>query len=269
MLRSGTGSFLCSPFPDRDRAPLRVHYYAPPELEEDTPVIFVLHGERRDGRAYRNRWTRHAREEGFLLLAPVFDAQTFPSYNLAGMVDPSGDGTPLTPQEDWAFHCLDQIFEAVRRYTPVAANRYAIYGHSAGAQFVHRLVLFCPDARFQVAVAANAGWYTLPRLDRGFPYGLADAPVTTRRLRRALSRRLIVLLGEEDTDPEHAFLRRTPRANRQGDHRLDRGLTFYKTGKRLARKLATPFRWEVETVPEAAHRDRDMARAALRRLLDD
>src|SRR3712207_6943257 len=63
------------------------------------------------------------------------------------------------------------LFDFVREATGNPSEQYRIYGHSAGAQFVHRLALFVPEARFATAIAANAGWYTMPTFDgKKFPY---------------------------------------------------------------------------------------------------
>ena len=61
----------------------------------------------------------------------------------------------------------------------VVAQRYHIYGRSAGGQFVHRLALFVPEARCEAAITANAGWYTVPTFaGDGFPYGLKGSAAT-------------------------------------------------------------------------------------------
>ena len=54
--------------------------------------------------------------------------------------------------------------------SPGTRRGYALYGHSAGGQFVHRYVAFADAPRMESAVAANSGWYTMPD-DGAFPYG--------------------------------------------------------------------------------------------------
>src|SRR5260370_3493388 len=47
-----------------------------------------------------------------------------------------------------------------------------LWRHSAGGQFVHRLLATQPHDIFEAVGAANSGWYTLPTLDREYPEGL-------------------------------------------------------------------------------------------------
>lgn len=266
----GAGSFLFDPSPDGRHLPLTVHSYRPHPLPQDAPLIFVMHGLLRDGERYRDRWRNHAQQHGFLLLAPEFDQEFYPAteaYNLGGVVD-SESSPDFNAEEDWAFHRIEDLFETVRRSLSLATPRFGIYGHSAGAQFVHRLVLFHPEARFKTALAANAGWYTLPCQETSFPYGLAEAPVCDHRLAKALQRRLVILLGEDDTNQAHPNLRRTPEALDQGQNRFQRGHCFLEIGRRAAERLGVPFEWRLATVPDAAHHDRHMSQAALDFLLD-
>ncbi|MDZ7757086.1 hypothetical protein [Rhodohalobacter sp.] len=44
------------------------------------------------------------------------------------------------------------------------------------SQFIHRMVMFKPDARFDLAIAANPGWYTIPDSKQNYPYGILGAP---------------------------------------------------------------------------------------------
>jgi hypothetical protein len=82
-------------------------------------------------------------------------------------------------------------------------------------------------------------------------------------------RKLIVMLGEDDTNPHHKHLPRSPQANAQGRHRFERGQNFYQTAKKQAAELHASFHWELVTVPGVAHSDSKMAAAALRYLLGE
>lgn len=266
----GSGSFTFSESAATRDRPLTVWYHRPQGLEPDAPVLFVMHGTLRNGQDYRDQWTDLADDHGFLVVVPEFSEDHWPGsrgYNLGNMRDE--DGQPL-PEDEWAFTVVEDLFDAVRRRFRVERDSYTIYGHSAGAQFVHRFLLFAPDARLDAAVSANAGWYTMPTTEAAYPYGLRTEDgaelVSRERIRQALERPVILLLGEEDTDPDDRYLRRNAQADAQGLHRFERGHTFFATAERRAQELGAAFNWRVRTVPDVGHSNTLMAPAAVRAL---
>ena len=71
---------------------------------------------------------------------------------------------------------IDLLFDYINPVFNLNQKSYDIYGHSAGAQFVHRYLLFSDNPQVNKAVAANAGWYTF--LDgSNFPYGINNPPI--------------------------------------------------------------------------------------------
>ena len=50
---------------------------------------------------------------------------------------------------------------------------YNAWGHSGGAQFLHRFALFVPNSKLGVGVCSNAGWYTVPETGVDYPYGIS------------------------------------------------------------------------------------------------
>lgn len=266
LIAPGCGSFRFAD--DRGsagRPPLTVWYHRPPGLSDTAPIVFVMHGVKRDADYYRDNWMAAAERFGFLLLCPEFTKVDYPSrtaYQLGNLVD--GAGGPL-PKAGWTFGVIERLFDFVRETTGNASERYHIYGHSAGGQFVHRLALFLPEARYATAVAANTGWYTMPTLGgRRFPYGLKGSPSTPETLGRAFGNRLVLLLGEQDTDAEDPFLRQSKGARRQGKNRFERGQAFYRTARNEAARLGVTLNWTLETVPGAAHFDQLMMPVAAR-----
>lgn len=249
------------PFKDQ---PLKVWHYRPRVPATDAPVVFVMHGVKRDAEYYRDTWKEAAERFGFLLLCPEFPARTYPrkAYQLGNLVDE--DRRPL-PEEEWTFKAIERLFDSVKEATGNVSERYSIYGHSAGGQFVHRLAMFLPEARYETAIAANTGWYTMPTFSgKRFPYGLRRSGNSPQRIKKAFDRRLVVLLGERDTDAEDPHLRQSAGARKQGANRLERGRAFYDTAIREAEKLGVGLKWELRTVPEAAHFDPRMMPAAAR-----
>lgn len=237
--------------------------YVPERLEAGSPLLIVLHGFQRNAEAYRDAWQGHAARHGVLLLVPEFNQKDHAgprAYEVGNMRNAAR--TAFLPSRDWAFTAIEAVFDAARRKFQSRQDRYCLYGHSAGAQLVHRMLTFLPDARIEMAIAANAGAYTMPWPDERFPYGLLGAPWDEAGLRRLLGRRLIVLLGEDDTDETHAVLLKSPEAMRQGRHRLARGRTYYRAGRDEAASLATPFAWRLVTVPGVGHSNAAMAAVA-------
>jgi poly(3-hydroxybutyrate) depolymerase/predicted deacylase len=256
MLAAGDGSFR---FDSWAGPPLKVWYHTPAVVTANTPVLFVMHGVQRDADRYRNEWSALAEERGFILVAPEFDERQFPgarSYNLGNVLE--GTGQPV-PKERWSFSAIEPLFEVVRQMTGTRVTRYGLYGHSAGAQFVHRYLMFVPDARVGTAVAANAGWYTMPEQTVAFPYGLRGSGVTDTALRAALQRPLTILLGTADSDPNYPNLRRTPEAMKQGPHRLARGEAFVEAAAVAAAAANLKLAWKLERVEGVAHDNAGMA----------
>ena len=236
-----------------------VWYFLPDDARADAPVLIVMHGVNRDADRYRDEWEPHARKTGFILVAPEFSKEAFPGdkgYTFGGTTDARGGARG-------AFSFIEPIFDAVKAATGNRSERYHLYGHSAGAQFVHRFLYFVPAARVAKAVAANAGWWTLPDPAVDFPYGLRGSAVDAAALKTMLQRPLVVLLGTADTDPDHVHLRRTPEALAQGPHRFARGQYFFAVGKSRASALGVPLRWQLATAPGVGHSDKDMAAFAV------
>ncbi|MBI3915767.1 MAG: hypothetical protein HY322_02015 [Betaproteobacteria bacterium] len=264
-LAEGSGSFLYEHHMDGRTRKITVWYYRPHAAGADAPVVFVMHGRGRNGETYRRHWIPHAEKGQFILLVPEFSQAGFGrirQYQFGNVM--RADGT-MMPDAEWSFTALENIFDAVKLANVFTAAHYDIYGHSAGGQFVHRMALVMPAARFRVAVAANAGSYAMPDPDIRYPYGLGGLESANEHLRAALSRRLIVLLGSEDIDPDHPSLPRAPEAMAQGAHRFERGKRFFDGARSAAGQLGVPFNWSIE-ITHGAHSNAQMASAAARRV---
>jgi pimeloyl-ACP methyl ester carboxylesterase len=153
-------------------------------------VIFVIHGILGNAKDYLSAWKRHARAHNIMVVCPAFVG-----YRIN------------TSQSHQVFMSVEAIFKTMQA-AGLARNGYHLYGHSAGAQFTHRAVLFLPkDSCLVSAVAANSGWYTMPTVNGGFPYpySMTAAPVgyTEEELRVAFSRRLLVVLGQNDVGSKY------------------------------------------------------------------
>jgi poly(3-hydroxybutyrate) depolymerase len=253
----GTFSFVgAGPFPNR---PITVWFSRPEGSLADAPVLIVIPGSGRNAEGYRDDWLAHAATRGAILLVPELpdDEYSVALYNLANLVDGSGD--PVASRR-WTFTIVEALFDQARQEFATRAEGYYLYGHSAGAQFVHRFMLYMSSARVIRAVAANAGWYTVADPDIDFPYGLDNGPSLDEK--QALAAPLTVLLGGEDDDPDADNLRNTAAADRQGATRLERGQHFFDAGRRLAKDLDAPFGWGLAIVPNASHSNAEMAPAA-------
>jgi poly(3-hydroxybutyrate) depolymerase len=247
----------------------KVYLTRPVNLAPDRPIVFVMHGVGRNADEYRDQWHELAIEHEFLLVVPEFSKRQFPgseAYNLGNVFDAAGK---VRPAAEWSFSAIEPIFDEVRRRFRMTAKGYAMYGHSAGAQFVHRFLFHVPNARVTRVVAANAGWYTMPVYNVDFPYGLRNSVVSSADLAAALRKPVTVLLGEQDIDPQHPSLNREPGALLQGLHRFARGQVFFDAAAAAATRLGVPFGWQLATVPGADHDNRLMAPAASPYLLDE
>jgi len=226
------------------------------------PILIVLHGVLRNPGQYLEPWLSFASSNGYAVIAPHFSRKEFPGSSAYNQGDLFSSAGQLRPRDRWAFHVIEDLFDAVRDWIGSNAPRYTLYGHSAGAQFVHRMLMLCPESRASIAIAANAGWYTMPTFDLDYPYGLHGLSLAGEQLRQALEARLVVLLGEEDSDPNDPTLRKSDLALEQGAHRLERGIGFYRRAVESASEWGVQLAWTEQKIPGVGHDQEAMASVA-------
>src|SRR5690606_26902918 len=196
--------------------PLTLNTYRPPTYTADRPVVFVQHGVLRNGDDYRDFWIPAADKHNLLVVAPTFSNEAWPgveSYNNGRAVTDSGSGRPTAA---WTYALLERIFTDLRASGVTTVGQAHLFGHSAGGQFVHRLMSSQSHAPFCAVAVGNPGWYTLPAFDHPFPEGLAGAGLTEEHLVRLLAYPLLILAGDQDTLTSDPNLPSEPAAMRQG-----------------------------------------------------
>lgn len=246
-----------------DGPEMRVFVSRSPGLAADRPVVFVMHGMKRNADEYREQWHELAMKHDFLLVVPEFTNDEFLGSRGYALGNREDEARRPLPPEQWSYAAIEPLFDDVRRRFSLDAKTYAIYGHSAGAQFVHRFLFYVPNARVSRAVLANAGWYMMPDFGIDYPYGLSGAGVPRERVEQVLAMPVTVLLGESDIDTGDPGLRRTPEALAQGAFRLERGRAFFEAAGAWSESNGSPFGWSLATVPDVGHRNALMAPAAV------
>jgi hypothetical protein len=246
-------------FPNRQ---LILHAARPRDWHPGLPVLFVHHGVGRNGRDYRDYWLPHAEASRMLVIAMEFPEASFPEYlwyNFGNLH--ASDGTP-NPRAQWTFGIDDRLFAALRDEGIVTTRRYGLFGHSAGGQFVHRMLSFGFREHVAVAVSANAGTYAMPDLATYWPWGLGGTEVTAEDLRSWLAFPLTIMAGTADTKTTGRFFPKGPKSLQQGPTRHARAHTYLRTAETAATDLGVSLAWKVIDVPDVGHDGRRMSDAA-------
>ncbi|MCM0613801.1 hypothetical protein KFJ24_15045 [Marinobacter sediminum] len=243
-------------------------WYARPEnLKPDTPVLLVMHGGRRDADVYRDYWGTYAEKYDVLIVAPEVSNEDFPTgwgYQAGNWITADSSSFDASkgernPPEQSSFAAVERAFDELRKEFDLTAEKYDIWGHGSGAQFVHRMLMLWPEARVNTAIAANAGTYTFPDYSLPLRYGLKNTGATADDLSNAYAHHLVIMLGTDDDDPSHRLLNLSDIAKAQGAHRLEKGKKFYQVSRAKAEELGAEFNWEVQTVYGVGHSGRKMA----------
>ncbi len=248
-----------SAFPDRR---LALHSARPRDWHADMPVVIVHHGVGRNGRSYRDYWLKLVDEARVLAVSVEFPEPSFPEYlwyNFGNLHTKDG---ARNPREQWTFGIDARLFAALRAQVVTTRPRYGLFGHSAGGQFVHRMLTFGYRDHVAVAVSANAGTYAMPDLEIAWPWGVGETDLDKAALRSLLEFPLTVMAGTEDTDTTGKFFPKGPRSLRQGAHRYERAQNYVRMGHAAAEALGTACAWKVIDVPGIGHDGRAMSAAA-------
>jgi len=254
---SGTGSWEFVPAEPLDDRPIEVFYHIPEDANTLTPILITFHGNRRDGDYSRDALINMANQRNFIVLAPTYTKELYPTnrYHLGNVFDDGEESatSALNPPSEWTYSTVEPIFYEFTNAVQSEAKWFDLFGHSAGGQFVHRMVQFMPAMNYRKAVAAASGWYTVPDSTIPFPYGTQYTPIQFYQQLDYFSRDVLILVGEDDTDENSAGLRHTPEADAQGLNRFDRAHFFYGESALRAQQIQADFNWDLQVSPGVNH----------------
>ncbi len=254
-----TLSFIDARHPQR---PLQVNFYRPARHRPQDEVVFVQHGMLRNGDDYRDFWIEAAEKHNLLIVAPTFGNDHFPKadgYN-NGLVVGAGGG--IAAEGDWLYAVPARVLAALRQAGVTKRDKVRLFGHSAGGQFVHRLLATQAQTPFETAFAANSGWYTLPTLERRFPEGLDGLGLGETELARWLAWPMVIFAGDQDIVTSDPNLPAQVEALAQGPMRYARAHFALDFAKAEAARRGVACNWSLITVPGIGHDGAAMSRAA-------
>jgi poly(3-hydroxybutyrate) depolymerase len=227
--------------------PMRVYTYRPRQCDSTCPIVIALHGALRKSSDMRDYWELVADRYKFMVITPEFTEEKYPgdAYALGGTTGDQNQNRDKT-----VFATIEHLFDEMRD----GQQTYVLFGYSAGAQVAQRMALLRPDNRASTIVVANAGSFMLPefRKDKqvpSFPASLVGYPANESDVRKALAKRLIVMVSETDNDPEAVDMGKSDGAAKQGASRMERAENFFKNATTVANELGVKFAWELDEVP--------------------
>jgi hypothetical protein len=241
---------------------LMLHAARPRDWHPGLPVLFVHHGVARNGRDYRDYWLPFVDEGGFLAIAIEFPEASFPEYLWYNFGNLHGKDGMANPRERWSFGIDPRLFSALQAQGITTAAKYGLFGHSAGGQYVHRMLSFGYRDDVAVAVSANAGTYAMPDLTIDWPWGLGATEVSAGDLPALLGFPLTIMAGTADTKTTGRFFPKGPKSLRQGPHRHARAHSYLATARVAAARCQVSLAWRVIDVPDVGHDGRLMSAAA-------
>lgn len=249
-----------------DKPDVEILYITPNAINEDTEVIFVIHGNSRNADDYLSAWIPLVQNKNVIIAAPNFDKKNFRYFFLLESAE--SNGAINERSDSYINTSISLFFNYFKSRFALNANTYKMFGHSAGAQFTHRYMLLSNDQRISDTVIANAGWYTFLNGEQ-YPYGIKDTPIeiSSSHIRWFMSNKTSLLIGSIDTNLNN--VNSSAGAQKQGITRVDRADNYFKSLIDISDKKEIPFRWSYKVINDVGHDYQKMTPIAASILLQD
>ncbi len=232
-------------------SPLPVFVAKPKRMNANTRLVIVMHGRKRNAEEYRDQWNKASQELNLLVIVPKFSEEKFPKVWGFNYGNVKTKHLEPIKKNLHAFSAIEPLaVDALKRFK-LKSDHWGIYGHGAGAHFVHRFVLHHPQATHTLAIAANLGWY-LSMTDQEWPFGLTNSNIDNAKLKQAFDKYFLLMLGRADTStkPNTPYVaEHWDIINLQGEHRLARGRNFFKSAVAKSKEVNQFFKWGMVEVP--------------------
>ena len=224
-------------------------------------IAFIHHGVSRNADSYRDAAIQLAKAECLLIVAPLYTEGSFPSdsYQRGGVaVD---DGGPLAPESAWGTRFVAGMIAWARAQAGDPNAPYALYGHSAGGQFLARVAAYeatdnsLPAGLERIVVANPSTWVRASGVDQddgapvdlnvsydAIPYGFEGFPNRVQNLKEYLALPITVYIGSNDTVRD-SDLATGSYADAQGQNRRKRAENAFAEAQAAAAALGVPFNW--------------------------
>ena len=233
-----------------DKPDVELLYSLPKEINENTKVLFIIHGNSRDAESSLKQWKEISINKNIILIAPHFVKSSYPNFWSLQMAKSSGK--MLKDQSNNLKNSLSSFFTYFKNKYDLQTSTYSIFGFSAGSQFAHRYLLFSDDIQVDRVVLGSAGWYTFLN-NEPYPYGMRNMPIERERYEWYLSREVLFILGAKDNDPNHESLNNSKGAKQQGSNRFERGQNYFKNLVIFSEENEIAFRWRYKVIDDLDH----------------
>ena len=233
-----------------DKPDVEIFYITPEQINEDTKVIFVIHGNSRNAEDYLGAWIPYVLNKNVIVAAPQFTKIDFRYFFLLEMSESSGKINHN--KNDYINNSISLFFNYIKSKFSLSTQTYSMFGHSAGAQFTHRFMLLSKDKRISNAVIANAGWYTFITNDE-FPYGIKNSPIniSNEQIKWFMSSKVNLLIGSEDIGSKS--VNSSKGAKLQGITRVDRANSYFNSLITSAEDRNYALRWNYKVLDNVDH----------------
>jgi len=229
---------------------IEIYYISSDVIDENTKVIFVIHGNTRNAEDYLSEWRPYIAKKNVIVVAPKFTKESFKYFALLEMAQSSGKVNK--DESEYINNSISLIFNFIKSKFSLNTQTYSMFGHSAGAQFTHRYMLLSDDKRISSAVIANAGWYTFISTAE-FPYGIKNAPIkiSSDHIRWYTASKVNLLIGSDDVG--FKSLNTSKGAQIQGINRYERANNYFNTLIKEAEKNNYVLRWNFKVLDNVDH----------------
>ena len=255
-------------FNNWDGPPIDIINYIPPNATPQTPLLVVIPGASRDAQRFHASWLDLAKKHHFSVLTIGADKKHFPneySYNAGNVIDEKGNSID---KSKWLFSAIELIFKDFKEKHGFKIKNFNLFGHSAGGGFVHRYLLFNPNAPVNKSVSANPAFVTLPDPKIEYPFGLKKTPLKKLNIKSWFNQNMAIVLGSNDLGPRTKPLSNGPMAKAQGPNCLTRGKLLFEQAKEMAEGKKYQLNWKLIIANGVGHDNYNIAPIACNYLFD-